>query len=269
MTQLPDWIKAIILGIIEGLTEFLPVSSTGHLLAFGRWLRFESEVFTISIQIGALAAVWWLYRNRLLQMIPWGNHTTPEGKRLGYHVLLAFLPALLIGPPAHQWIKHHLFSTPVIAWALIGGGMAILLVEGFKPRVAVRNLEMITPRLAFLVGIGQCVALCPGVSRSGATIMTGLMAGFSRPVATEFTFLLAVPTMTAATVYELYKYRHDLSFSMIELLIVGFVVSYGVAFAVVKWFIHFVQSHTFEGFAWYRIVAGALLLGLLSNGFLN
>lgn len=263
------WIKVIILGIIEGLTEFLPVSSTGHLLVLGRWLRFESEVFDVFIQMGALLAVWWLYRQRLFRMIPWGKQSSLEGRRLGFQVLLAFLPVFIIGLPVHRWIQEHLFSVQAIAWASIGGGIVILLVEGFKPQVKVPSIEALPFRLALIVGIGQCLSLYPGISRSGATIMTGLLFGLGRSVATEFTFLLAVPTMSAATLYELWKYRHALSIPMMELLILGFVVSYGTAFLVVKWFVRFVQSHTFEGFAWYRIVAGALLLGLLSKGFFD
>lgn len=266
MDHIPVWLKAVILGVVEGVTEFLPVSSTGHLLVVGQWLGFESEMFTVFIQLGALSAVWWLYRQRLLRMIPRKDSANLADQRLGWQVLAAFVPIFVLGYTTHSWIKTHLFSAGTIAWALVGGGIAILLVEGFKPRVAVEKLEGLTLRLALIVGLGQCLALWPGISRSGATIMVALVAGLGRPAATEFSFLLAVPTMTAAAVYELVKHRQELSASMVGLLAIGFAVSFLVALAIVKWFVRFVQTHTFEGFAWYRIVAGAILLAMASKG---
>ncbi len=262
--DLPIWIKAIILGIVEGFTEFLPVSSTGHLIVCGKWLGFQSEVFTVFIQMGALLAVWWLFRERLIQMIPWGTTVNNQGRQLSLNVILAFLPALVIGYATRGWNRD---SVLVIAWATIIGGIAILIIENLKPRVSIGSLETITPSLALVVGIGQCLSLCPGVSRSGATIMVGLLLGLSRPVITEFTFLLAVPTMTAATVYELWKFRYELPLDMVGLLAIGFLVSFVVALIVVKWFIHFIQRHTFEGFAWYRLVIGSILLWLFYKGF--
>ncbi len=267
--DIPIWIKAVILGIVEGLTEFLPVSSTGHLIVVGKWLGFNNELFEVFIQMGALTAVWWLFRDRLRRMIPWGGPTDVQGRRLLLNVLIAFLPIMAVGIPAHHWIKTHLPPVQAIAWTSMGGGIVILLIERFKPGVAVENMESVTSRMALIVGLGQCLALCPGVSRSGATIMTGLVIGLSRSVATEFTFLLAVPTMSAATIVELWKYRHDLNSSMIGLLAIGFLVSYASALVVVKWFIVFVQSHTFAGFAWYRIVMGAALLLLVAKGFFS
>jgi undecaprenyl-diphosphatase len=264
---LPDWIDAIILGIVEGLTEFLPISSTGHLLITGQALGFKSELFTIFIQIGALAAVWWLFRDRIIKMIPTGG-SNKTGLQLATNVLIGFLPAMVVGYLAHHWVKEHLFSVKAIAGASIVGGIIILLIEGLKPKVSIEKIESITPVLALAVGVGQCLALYPGVSRSGATIMTGLLLGFSRSVAIEFTFLLAIPTMTAAGVYELVKYRHELTSSMIGLLAIGFIVSFIVAFLVVKWLIRFVQSHTFNGFAWYRIVMGIVVLILVWRGIL-
>ncbi len=267
--HLPNWMNAFILGIVEGLTEFLPVSSTGHMMVAAKWLGFDSEVFEVFIQLGALSAGWGLYRHRLVQMLPLGGNNHSGGRRLGLNVLLAFLPVLFIGCATHHWIKEHLFSANAIAWAFIGGGIVILLIETLKPRVILEKIEDLSPALALMIGFGQCLALYPGVSRSGATIMVGLVLGLSRPVATEFTFLLAVPTMTAASVYELIKFRHELSSSMLGLLLIGLIVSYVVALIIVKWFIRFVQSHTFHGFAWYRIAAGAIILGLLEQGFLS
>lgn len=263
-----ELIQATILGIIEGLTEFLPISSTGHLLVAERLMGFDSELFTVFIQIGALAAVWWLFRHRFLAMLPGARGASPAGTRLGLQVIGAFLPVMVVGLLTHHWIKDHLFSIRPIAWAFIVGGILILLIEGLKPAVRASEIERLPWRLALAVGLGQCLALWPGASRSGATIMTGLAVGMSRGVATEFTFLLSAPTMTAATVYELWKYRHDLNSSLVLLLAIGTVVSFIVAYGVVKWLILYVQGHTFESFAWYRIIAGAVLLGMLANGYL-
>jgi undecaprenyl-diphosphatase len=265
--HLPDWINAIILGIVEGLTEFLPVSSTGHLFVVSNWLHFNKqyeEVFNVFIQIGALSAVWWLFRQRLVKMIPIGPTSTPEGRRLCCNVLLGFVPLLAVG-----FLTRHLdrSSVLVIAWATLFGGIVILFIEKFKKASTIESLEAITPKIALAIGIAQCLSLCPGVSRSGATIMAGLVLGLSRPVVTEFTFLLAVPTLLAAAGWELLKYRSHISETVAGLLAIGFVVSFLVAFVVVKWLIRFVQNHTFNGFAWYRIVAGTLLLILLSKGF--
>lgn len=265
----PLWLKAVIMGIVEGLTEFLPVSSTGHLMIVGKKIGFHTEVFEVVIQLGALSAVWWLYRERIFRMIPFGPKATPEGRTLAAKVTLGFMPALAVGFLAHHWIKEHLFSTFSIAWASIVGGILILLVEAMKPKVRTETLEQMSYGLALAIGIGQCLALFPGMSRSGTTIMVGLALGFSRLAATEFTFLLAIPTLTAASAYEVHKYWHDLDSSMVGLLAIGFGVSFIVAMLIVKWFVRFVQSHTFEGFAWYRIVAGAIVLAMLSNNFLN
>jgi undecaprenyl-diphosphatase len=263
--EISEWIKVIILGIVEGLTEFLPVSSTGHLIVFENLLHFNHEVFTVFIQLGALAAVWWLFRERIISMIPRGQSSKKETKLLTL-VIIGFLPVLIIG----YLTKHYRHdSLNVIAWATLVGGIVILIIEKLKPTEKFTTLESLTPSIAAAIGFGQCLALCPGVSRSGATIMTGLLLGLSRPVATEFTFLLASPTMTAVTVYELFKSRHELTGSMIGYLLLGTAVAFVVAFLIVKWLIRFVQKHTFEGFAWYRIAAGALLLFLLSKGILG
>jgi len=176
---------------------------------------------------------------------------------------------MILGYVTHHWITKHLFSVLTIAAAFIVGGVAILLIEKFRGVPKVESLESLPTSLAILVGMGQCLSLWPGISRSGATIMAGLLVGMSRPVATEFTFLLAVPTMTAASVYELWKYRHDLTSEMAGLLAIGFVAAFLSAWVVVKWFIHFVKGHTFNGFAWYRILAGMALLGLFYRGFFH
>lgn len=267
-----DWLNAMILGVVEGLTEFLPISSTGHMLLVQRGLGLDPsrwEIFTVFIQLGALASVWWLFRHRILGMIPRKASLDLRSWRLAIQVAFAFLPIMVFGLATHRWIKTHLFSVPMIAAAFIIGGVAILLVERFRGDPKIETLEALPTISAIMVGLGQCLALWPGISRSGATIVTGLVVGMSRPVATEFTFLLAVPTMTAASVYELCKYRHDLSMDMAGLLAIGFITAFVSAWAVVKWFIGFVQNHTFRGFAWYRILAGATLLGLFYRGFFN
>lgn len=263
--EIPHYLKIVILGIVEGLTEFLPVSSTGHLIVFENWLKYNSELFTVFIQLGALAAVWWLFRAKIISMIPVGTPAQRErGMKLSLLVLLGFVPVLVIGFLTKSLRRE---SISLIAWATLLGGIVILLIENSKRNVKYSTVESLTPMIALSIGLGQCLALCPGVSRSGATIMTGLLLGLSRPVATEFTFLLAIPTMTAASVYELWKYRHELNHDVMLDLVLGSVVAYIAAFIVVKWFIRFVQTHTFNGFAWYRISAGILLLVLLKYHF--
>ncbi|MDD2709729.1 MAG: undecaprenyl-diphosphate phosphatase [Verrucomicrobiae bacterium] len=267
--HLPDWINAAILGIVQGLTEFLPISSTGHLMVAGKWMGYDHEMFNVVIQIGSLLAVWWLFRNRIWRMIPFGPQATTKGRQLLINVTVAFLPAMIAGYFGHHWIKTHLFSIKAIAAAMIAGGGVILLVEILKPKAMVQSLDDIPFRLALLVGIGQCLALWPGVSRSGATIITGLAIGLSRTVAAEFTFLLAIPTMSAAAVYELYKYRHTLDTDSLGMLAIGFIMAFLSAWVVVKWFIRFIQNHTFNPFAFYRIVFGIFLFILLSRGFFS
>jgi undecaprenyl-diphosphatase len=266
MNELPLWIKIVILGILEGLTEFLPVSSTGHLLVAQAFLGYHWEAFTVFIQLGALLSVWWLFRDRIRKMIPIGPQASAQGRQLCMLIFLAFIPTVITGYLTRDWNRE---SVEVIGWATVIGGLVIMGVERWKPAPRVDDLYALTPMLVLAVGIGQCFSLCPGVSRSGATIMAGLIVGLSRPVATEFTFLLAVPTMSAATVYQLYKFRNDLSAENIWILLLGGSVAFVTALLVVRWFIHFVQTNTFIPFAWYRIAAGSLLLGLLYYGVLN
>jgi undecaprenyl-diphosphatase len=261
---------AVILGIVEGLTEFIPVSSTGHLILAGQLLQFHGPVaktFDVVIQLGAILAVVWLYRLRFKALMPlagWRKFTrTSQGlKGLRGCLLLGLttLPALLVGKFAYGSIKAYLFNPLTVAGALIAGGVAILLIEKMAHRAHVKEVDGITLKQALGVGIAQCLALFPGVSRSGATIMGGLMIGFDRKVAVEFSFFLAIPTMFAATGYDLLKNLHSLSAADLPLFLVGFITAFFSALIVIKAFLGYVSKHDFSGFAYYRIVFGLLVL---------
>ncbi len=258
------WLDAVLLGLVEGITEFLPVSSTGHLIVTGDWLNLTGErwkTFEIFIQLGAILAVAWFYRARLATTIK--SATVPgDGQRLIVNLALGFLPAGTIGFLLHHWVKQHLFSPLVVGAALMVGGAIILLIERWRPRSKVYELNEITPALAFGIGCCQVLALIPGVSRSGATIMGGYSLGLARVAATEFSFFLALPTMCAATLYDLLKSRGSLSAADIPIFAIGFVVSFLSALVVIRSFLKFVTQHDFRGFAWYRLAFGALLLFL-------
>ena len=255
-------LKSLILGIVEGITEFIPVSSTGHLILAGDVLRFNDEkakVFEVFIQLGAILSVVWLYREKLSGVFR-GFSTRKEDRSLVINTLIAFLPAAFAGLLLHKTIKAYLFNPLTVAGALIVGGLAILVIERMEHRAHVRSLESITMKQALGAGIAQCFALFPGVSRSGATIMGGLMIGFDRKVAVEFSFFLAIPTMFAATAYDLAKSLHLLSVADVPFFFVGFITSFFSALLVIKAFLGFVARHDFSGFAYYRIVFGLLIL---------
>jgi undecaprenyl-diphosphatase len=255
--------KAAIMGLVEGATEFIPVSSTGHLILAGEWMNFltpeKRETFEVFIQLGAILAIVWIYRAKILHTF--GGWNRPTERRLLINLMIAFLPAALIGFVIHDWIKERLFNEIVVATALVLGGIVILIIEGLKPRNDVATVDDIPSKKALGVGLAQVLALIPGVSRSGATIMGGVSLGLSRVAATEFSFFLAIPIMFAATLYDLFKARDVLSMSDAPVFGVGFVVSFVAAVIVVKKFLQFVSTHTFRPFAWYRIVFGLLLLG--------
>ena len=256
------FLKAIVLGLVEGITEFLPISSTGHLILVGDLLGFDDEtakVFEIFIQLGAILAVVWLYREKVLATLK-GLPANKEARSLAMNVMIAFLPAAVVGLLTHSYIKAHLFNPITVAGALIAGGIAILVIERMDHRSHVKTVETITMKQALATGFAQCLSLFPGVSRSGATIMGGLVIGFDRRVAVDFSFFLAIPTMFAATLYELVKNFHSLSSSDIPLFAVGFVVAFFSALVVIKAFLGFVARHDFKGFAYYRIVFGLLVL---------
>jgi len=257
----PDLLlKAALLGLVEGATEFIPVSSTGHLIVVSRWLDLVDErakTFDIFIQLGAILAVVWLYRARLLQMV---RSLGSGGGRLALNLGIAFLPAALVGFLAHDWIKEHLFTTTVVALAFVVGGVLILMIERWAPRSTVSDLQAIPAPTALGVGIAQVLSLVPGTSRSAATILGGYGLGLSRVTATEFSFLLAIPVMLAATLYDLLKSWSILAPSDAPVFAVGFVVSFLAALVVVRGFLVYVSRHSFAAFAWYRIGFGILLL---------
>ena len=262
---LSDTVTAVILGLVEGITEFLPISSTGHLIVAGDLLHFESafsRVFDVVIQLGAILAVVWLYRAKLLHTVA-TLRRDPQSRAFATNVLLAFLPAVFIGLAAHGYIKKHLFSSWVVAIAWIVGGVAILVVEKFRPAERIRSTEEMPPRTALAIGFWQCLAMVPGTSRSGATIVGAMLSGVSREAATEFSFFLAIPTMVAATVLDLWKARHDLGSGEWNLIAIGFVIAFFSALIVVRWLVGFVSKHGFAPFAWYRIAAGVLTLAVL------
>jgi undecaprenyl-diphosphatase len=257
---------ALFMGVVEGLTEFLPISSTGHLVLFGDLIGFEGppgKVFEIVVQLGAILAVVWLFRERFIKAAL-GFLTDPEDRRFVLNVALAVIPALAIGFFAHGFIKAHLLTAKVVAIALILGGVAILVIERNLPAVRYDSVERMPLWLAVAIGVGQCVAMIPGVSRAGATIMAALLLGVQRRTAAEFSFFLAVPTMIAATVYDLWKNRATLSFDGSLLIAIGFVAAFVSALIVVRWFIGFVGRHGFGPFAWYRIILGTIILAILA-----
>lgn len=262
MTFVPPTAVAIILGIVEGVTEFLPISSTGHLIVAGDLLGFTGEkaaTFEIFIQLGAILAVVWLYRRRFLGAVT--HATGPAGKEFLLPLFVAFLPVAVVGLGVHHWITAHLFTPAVVAAALVLGGIAILLVERMRPPIVASDADRMPLRIALGVGLAQILSLIPGTSRSATTILGAFALGASREAATEFSFLLSVPVLGSATLYELYKARHALTPDDAMMLLVGTVVSFVVALVVIQAFLRFVSRNDFRVFAWYRIGFG-LLLGL-------
>jgi undecaprenyl-diphosphatase len=257
--------KAVILGLVEGVTEFIPVSSTGHLILASRWLGESGEAaktFDIFIQLGAILAVVWLYRARLARAIL-DARARPESRRFILNLVIAFLPAAIVGFLAHDWIKARLFTPTVVAAALVVGGLLILLIERLRPRERVAAVDDLAPSTALGIGLAQVLSLIPGTSRSGATIMGGYALGLSRRAATEFSFFLSIPVMFAATLFDLVKSRGALTAGDTPAFAVGFIVAFVSALVVVKAFLGYVSRHNFSAFAWYRIALGALLLLVL------
>jgi undecaprenyl-diphosphatase len=248
-----DLAKALILGIVEGLTEFLPISSTGHLILAADLLDFRGEranVFDIAIQTGAMLAVLWEYRARFFRF----------DYQLYRNLLVAFIPAAILGLAFGSLIKSYLFKPVPVALAFIIGGVIILFVEKKKIAFRVESTPAMTWLDALKVGFAQCFALIPGTSRSGATIIGGMLFGLSRKAATEFSFFLAVPTLIAAGAYDLWKSRDLFSANDLGMFAVGLISAFVSAFVVIRWLIRYVASHDFRPFAWYRILFGALVL---------
>lgn len=254
-----DLLKAAVLGVVEGLTEFIPVSSTGHLIVAGRLLGFGDPAFEIFIQLGAILALTWEYRRTLLRLAAEGVRPGSAAQRFILRVLMAFLPAAVVGLLAHDWIEANLFRPGTVAVSLILGGILILLLDGPGRRGGLANFQDVTLGQALGIGCGQVLSLMPGVSRAGATILTGLVVGLDRRAATEFSFFLALPTMYAACLFALWKSRHELDTGAALALAMGFVTAFASALVVIRALLRFVQGHTLRPFGWYRIGAGLLL----------
>ena len=255
-------LKALILGFVEGFTEFLPVSSTGHLILAGDLLAFNDErgkLFEIVIQSGAILAVCWEYRAKLSQVLL-GLTSERAAQRFALNLLVAFLPLAIIGLLFGKTIKAHLFNAPVVALAFIAGGFLILWAERREHRIRVESVDDLSLTDAFKLGCAQALALIPGTSRSGATIIGGLFFGLSRRAATEFSFFLAIPTLIIATLYQLYRERALLSFDDLGMWVVGFLAAFISAFWAVRGLLRYISTHDFSIFAWYRIVFGIVVL---------
>lgn len=276
-------LKALFLGVIEGFTEFVPVSSTAHLLLIGSWIDFSSsddKVFEVVIQFGSILAVMWIFRERLLHLFRGALTRDPVELAFMRNLIIAFLPAAVIGALAIKYIKMLFHSPAVFVFTLVVGGLIMLWVErkpqyakfGQDPgqagaqgvtettrRATAHSLEAITWRQALVVGFAQCLAMVPGTSRSGATIISGMLAGIDRRTATEFSFFLAMPTMLAATVYDLWRNSAALNSTELSAIAVGFVAAFLSALVVVRAVLRFVARHTYRPFAWYRIGLGIIV----------
>jgi undecaprenyl-diphosphatase len=265
-----DWLlagKALILGIVEGLTEFLPVSSTGHLIVVGNLLDFNGEyakTFDVVIQLGAILAVCWEYRRRIGSVLT-GLPSRSDARRFALNVVIATIPAVVLGLLFEKAIKAALFSPLPVAYALVAGGLVILWAEArqrargaMPPRV--QSVDDLSPLDALKVGLAQCFALIPGMSRSGSTIIGGMLFGLERRVATEFSFFLAMPIIFGATAFELFRGWHLLTADALGMFTLGFVAAFVSAFACVRWLLRYIAAHDFTVFAWYRIAFGLLIL---------
>ena len=281
-----DWtvaLKAALMGIVEGLTEFLPISSTGHLILAGSLLDFTGatvKVFEIAIQTGAMLAVIWEYRQRLAATVT-GLATEPAARRFALNVLVAFIPAAVLGLLLGKVVKEHLFHPVPVAMAFIVGGLIILWVErrhrgqfgerdleGTR-RARVESVDQMSGLDALKVGLVQCLALIPGTSRSGATIIGSMMFGFSRKCATEFSFFLGIPTLMGAGAYSVWKQRDLLQWSDLPMFAVGTVFAFFSAWLCIRWLIRYVSTHDFTVFAWYRIVFGLVVLATAYTGLVE
>ena len=262
---------ALILGIVEGLTEFLPVSSTGHLILAGDLLGFNDEkgkLFEIVIQCGAILAVCWEYRARLLRVLA-GLSSDRAARRFVANLAVAFIPLATLGLSFGSIIKASLFKPVPVALAFVLGAFVIIWAERRQHSITVETVEDMGWRDALKVGLAQAFALIPGTSRAGATIIGGMLFGLSRRAATEFSFFLAIPTLFAASAYELYRNRGLLDAADLDMFAVGFVAAFASAFLCVKWLLRYIGSHDFTPFAWYRIVFGAVVLLTAYTGLVD
>ncbi|WP_148713776.1 undecaprenyl-diphosphate phosphatase [Chitinolyticbacter meiyuanensis] len=257
-------LKSLVMGLVEGVTEFLPISSTGHLILAGDLMNFLSkdkrDVYEIFIQLGAMLAVVWEYRAKLGRTLSVGVRQAGSERNLLLAVIIAFIPAAILGKLFNEPIKAVLFNPVPVAIAFIVGGLVILWAEKRQHTVTVTEVDDLSLKDALKVGLCQCLALIPGTSRSGATIIGGLFLGLSRKAATEFSFFLGIPTLGAASLYSLYKHRHVLDAGDAGVFAVGFIASFVFAFIAIRALIRYVASHTFIPFAWYRIAFGLIVL---------
>lgn len=263
--------QAIILGVVEGLTEFLPISSTGHQIVVADLLGFTGEraiAFNIIIQLAAILAVVWEYRRKIFDVVV-GLPTQRSAQRFTVNLLVAFFPAVILGVAFADLIHHYLFNPITVASALVVGGVVMLWAEQRQHRIQAESVDDMTWKHALKVGCAQCLALVPGTSRSGATIIGGLLFGLSRKAATEFSFFLAMPTMVGAAVYSGYKYRDLFQPSDLPVFAVGFVVSFIFAMIAVRSLLKFIGSHSYAAFAWYRIGFGLLILATWQFGMID
>jgi undecaprenyl-diphosphatase len=268
--------KALVMGVVEGVTEFLPVSSTGHLILAGSLIGFtdatvkSAKLFEIVIQAGAIVAVMIVYWQRLREALAGLGGADARQRRFVLNVLIGFLPAAILGVLFSKAIKAHLFTPAVVAGTFILGGFVILWAERRQARaVRIQSVDELTPLDALKVGLAQSLALVPGTSRSGATIIGGMLFGLSRKAATDFSFFLAIPTLIGASVYSLWKERSALSAADGPLLVVGTLVSFVVAWVVVRWLLRYIATHSFVPFAWYRIGFGIVVLLTWWQGWIH
>ncbi|VVP84792.1 Undecaprenyl-diphosphatase [Pseudomonas fluorescens] len=264
-------IQALILGVVEGLTEFLPISSTGHQIIVADLLDFTGDrfnAFNIIIQLGAILAVVWEFRGKIFEVVS-GLPTQRKAQRFTVNLLIAFLPAVVLGVIFADLIHHYLFNPITVATALVVGGIIMLWAERREHEVHAETVDDITWKDALKVGLAQCLAMIPGTSRSGSTIIGGLLFGLSRKTATEFSFFLAMPTMVGAAVYSGYKYRDLFQPSDLPVFAIGFVTSFIFAMIAVKGLLKFIASHSYAAFAWYRIAFGLLILATWQFGWID
>jgi undecaprenyl-diphosphatase len=264
-----DVIKAIFLGIVEGLTEFIPVSSTGHLLLVGHFLGFDDESFgksfDVLIQLGAILALLSIYFRRLWQLFL-GMFNDPQAQRFIIGVLVAFFPAMVLGALAYGFIKSVLFNVWIVCIMLVIGGFVLLWIDRLDLKPRYHDAQRFTLPMYLGIGVVQCLSMIPGVSRSGASIVAAMLFGADKRAATEFSFWLAMPTMVGAFAFEAFKNRHELAGSNLMIIAVGFAVSFICGWFVVKWLLGYVSQHGFALFAWWRIIVGALGLIALAIG---
>lgn len=263
-----QYLIAALLGVIEGLAEFLPISSTGHLILFIDLLKFQAppgKTFEVMIQLGPILALCVIYFRKLWSTLV-GLHRDPVAQHFAVMMILAFLPAAALGAVFGSFIKTQLFRPEVVATTLILGGIVMLVVEQFHKRSQFKSVDDVPLKTGFLVGVAQCVAMVPGVSRSGATIIGGLLLGLERRTAAEFSFFLAIPTMAGAFAHDAFKHRHDFSFDDAGLIAVGFVTAFIAGLLVVKPFLKVVSKIGFAPFAFYRITLGVFVLALVYTG---